>query len=152
MALGLKNSDYISWSPYGAHVALLGRDCDFSARGESHFGQLAAAFGTAGVGITHPLNDSSGVSFTVRDYVNDLALSYRPDFEQEFFATAMAHYLDKPFRWTDEAGLQRTMDDLLDMLVNQRIGSGSCFGTHAPYSVTMILRMVGVGSTRGSSR
>jgi hypothetical protein len=136
----VSESEFMTETPFGIRVSVQGKDSGPESRGESHYGQYAAAFGTAKISSNTQIFKRGELKFTLRQHLNDLALGYRPQFEQEFFAVAMAHYLNQPFTWQDESGSVNDLNFLVSTLYTIELGKGSCFGTHVPYAVAAILQ------------
>lgn len=139
-ALGFGKDDFISTSSHGIHISLAGSDSSIEARAESHFGQLLAAFAVARVSSEHALITDSGQSGMIKDALNDMVATSNDGRELEFFTVALAHYLDRPFCWTDALGNQKSLEQLTLQLLGKPRGSGACYGTHVPYAIASILK------------
>jgi hypothetical protein len=81
----------------------------------------------------------SGKSFTIRDLFEHSFQWYHPKRELEFTAVAYAHYLDPKAYWVNRFGDRFTLNDLSLQLLELDLNERTCFGTHVPYALTMIL-------------
>ena len=128
-------------SPYGIHVVRAGSKDAVDFRAEGHYGQLLMVLAETSTPLSTPVSTDTGSTGTIANLLQDAIFRYSPGNEQEFITVALACWLAPNHSWEDQYGDKHTFDDLAVRLTNMQLGEGCCGGCHAPYALTILLRV-----------
>lgn len=95
------------------------------------------------VGIpTQTVIDLGDETNTVADVLQESIMRFQLDqYELEWTAVAYASYLPPVNSWTNRFGEKYSFDQLAEKLLDSRDGAGTCYGTHAIYSLCYLVRV-----------
>lgn len=124
---------YFFRSAYG--VGIRGGDDSGTTVHEDDFLHLAAELGLR-LNTRFHWGDRD---FTLADLFAHSFKRFDPQQELEFTAIAYAHYLLPGAKWSNRFGRTYTIDDLAERLSANDLANGSCYATHVPYSIAILL-------------
>jgi len=80
-----------------------------------------------------------GDRFTIADVVRGSLAEFRLDRELPWSLVAFALYLPPHAAWTNKHGQRYNVDQVCLTLCREQPGAGSCFGTHVPFALAVVL-------------
>lgn len=135
-----KGGNLLLDSPFGIRAVAWGSPDAVLKGGEGHHGQLLKVLAEVGAPLSTRVETESGRVGTIADILRDATMRFTLNGELEFMATALALTLPPERGWTDRFGVRHTFDDLVENLLLEPYGKGSCCGCHKPYALINILR------------
>ncbi len=103
----------------------------------AHINEILCVTAELGFPLDFPVYTREGES-TVRALLNHSLACFDPDDELEFSVEAFSRYLIEP-GWHDRFGRHWTLDELVDRLLEPKIGAGVCLGTHRIQALVTVL-------------
>ncbi len=108
--------------------------------GVAHCDQFLKVMGELGLPADQPIRLIDGRTATLADVICDSLNMYSPTEELEFTAVAYSRWLPPTSEWSDRFGRRHSLDGLASALLEQPLGEGACYGTHALYGLVNLLR------------
>ncbi len=122
------------------------RDAPPLVAGEAHSAQILSALAEAGVSSRKEMR-VGGLTYHVSDLIDETASSFRFDDDMEWRSVALALYRPQIGSWHSrydgEVSWEAITRELLFRVRSVEIDGGSCFGTHALYTLAILFRVDG---------
>jgi hypothetical protein len=106
----------------------------------AHIDKLLRVCGELGISRDTFMRTSNGES-TVGDMVRGSIAMFDPGQELEWTVEGLGRYLAPTVGWSNRFGEPYTFDQAVGRLTSRAKGTGSCFGTHTPYALAILLRL-----------
>lgn len=122
--------------------AIVGGDYSFSAsQVVPHLGKLTHVAAEVGLASDQPITTLEGYRGTLSELIADDAIRCVAGVELEWLVSGISRYATSDRPWTNRFGLRCTFDDLANLVLDTRPGTGACDGIHVPYAVAILLRV-----------
>jgi hypothetical protein len=127
------NVRLIEESPFGLTVRV-GQDPWLSP----HVDNLLSVFGEIGFSLDSEI-EIGDKKYQASQLLSDATARFDPAQEIEFTTVAFCHYLPPGKEWSDRFGRKHDFNELASILVDRKLGSGCCYGTHMMYAAAKLL-------------
>lgn len=115
-----------------------------SYRGQYHIDKLLQVLAEIGCPADTPVEPygalRSGGRYTVSNILDESLWCHSEHHELEFTINAYSRWLKAPGIWRNRFGQRYSLEDLANRLLERQLGTGSCLGSHLPYSLASLLR------------